>query len=151
MFALTDLSVWLLASFPNRDVLSRVCNISHQPLTRHWNNNNVKCVAFAAKWVQATAAALQRLGSGAALGWPRPKGFGPACQPLPSCLRHCCSWRYRCGCFADLTPAISETSKPPTRRRSLNRACKRTPPTGRHLSPEEEIREVLFRSESVFA
>lgn len=41
------------------------------------------------------------------------KGFGLACQPLPSCLHPCCSWRYRCGCFADLTLAISETSKPP--------------------------------------
>lgn len=63
MFALTDLSVWLFARSPNRDILSGVCNISHRPLTRHWNNN-FKCMAFAAKQVQAAAAVLEHLG-----GW----------------------------------------------------------------------------------
>lgn len=91
MFALTDLSVWLFARSPDRDVLSGVCNISHWPLTTHWNNNS-KRLACAAERVQA--AVLERLGrtawidstfdvlkeasqsngSSEALGWPRPKG-----------------------------------------------------------------------------
>lgn len=158
MFALTDLSVWLFACSPNRDILSGVCNISHSPLTRHWNNN-FKCLAFAAKRVQAAATVRafgrmawiddtfdvlkepsQSNGSSEALGWPHAKG-------LDWCV-NLCPVDSIPAALEDTAVAVLQTwpwqsvKLQNPRCHPLNRACKRALPRGRVLPSEEEIRDV---------
>lgn len=152
MFALTDLSLWLFACFPSRVVLSRVCNISHQPLTRHWNNN-VKLSALAAERVQAAAVVLERLGGGRDLTTPfmswksRVHQMAPvqhlnglvqgvwtsvstSAQSPPSLLL----LKIPLWLFCRLNPLQSARLQNP-RRHPLNRACKRALPRGRQLPP----------------
>lgn len=120
-------------------------------------------MASAAERVQAAAGVLERSGGRRELTTPFmswksrviqmaplkhldglvQRGWGLLCQPLPSCLHPCCSWRYRRGCFVcGLDPGNQRDFKTPAAA-PLNRACKRALPRGRRRRPSaEEIRDV---------
>lgn len=90
-------------------------------------------MASAAKWVQAAAGVLECSGGRRELATPFmswksrviqmaplkhldglvQRGAGLLCQPLPSCLHPCCSWRYRRDCFGGFDPGNQRDFKTP--------------------------------------